>query len=120
MTSKIFLEQVKIYAFHGVLPEENIIGTYYIVDLELHADLWKASETDNLQDTISYAEVNDLVHQEMKIPSQLLEHVCGRIINRIHKNFPRISFIKIKLTKTNPPMPGEMKGAGVEFEKQFP
>lgn len=120
MTSKIFLEQVKIYAFHGVLPEENIIGTYYIVDLELHADLWKASETDNLQDTISYAEVNDLVHQEMKIPSQLLENVCGRIINRIHKNFPRISFIKIKLTKTNPPMLGEMQGAGVEFEKQFP
>lgn len=119
MTSKILLENLKIYAYHGVLPEENIIGTYYILNIELHTDLWKASETDDLQDTISYAEINDLIHAEMKIQSKLLEHVAGRIINKIHETFPQITFIKIKLTKTSPPMQGEMDGASVEFEKQF-
>ena len=67
MTSKILLENLKIYAYHGVLPEENIIGTYYILNVELHADLWKATETDDLNDTISYADINDLIHAEMKI-----------------------------------------------------
>ena len=119
MTSKILLENLKIYAYHGVLPEENIIGTYYILNVEIHADLWKTTETDDLNDTISYAEINDLIHAEMKIPSKLLEHVAGRIINKIQENFPKISFIKIKITKTNPPMKGEMDGASVEFEKEF-
>ena len=119
MKSKIFIEDLKIYAYHGVLPEENIIGTYYIVNLELHADLWKSTESDDLNDTISYADINDIIHEEMKISSQLLEHVAGRIINKINEHFPSISYLKIRITKTNPPMKGEMKGASVEFEKSF-
>lgn len=55
----------------------------------------------------------------MAIPSQLLEHVNGRIIRKIKNNFPQITFIKIKLTKTNPPMKGEMDGVSVEMEKHF-
>ncbi|SHM16591.1 dihydroneopterin aldolase [Chryseobacterium contaminans] len=117
--SKIYLEDVKIYAYHGVLPEENVIGTYYILNAELHTDLWKAAESDDLNDTISYADINDIIHQEMKIRSQLLEHVAGRIILKIHDRFPQIDYIKLKLTKTAPPMQGEMKGASIELEKSF-
>lgn len=117
--SKIIIEDLKIYAYHGVLPEENKIGTYYLINAEIHADLWKASETDNLEDTINYAQINDIIHQEMAIPSQLLENVIGRIIKRLEMNFPQITFIKIKLTKTNPPMQGEMKGVSVEMEKRL-
>ncbi|PIF47353.1 dihydroneopterin aldolase [Chryseobacterium sp. 52] len=117
--SKIFLEEVKIYAYHGVLPEENIIGTYYILNVELHTDLWKAAETDDLNDTISYADINDIIHQEMAIKSKLLEHVAGRITMKIHENFPQISYIKLRITKTSPPMQGEMKGASIELERSF-
>lgn len=117
--SKIFLEDVKIYAHHGVLPEENIIGTYYIVNAELHTDLWKASASDDLHDTISYADINEIIHTEMKTKSKLLEHVAGRIISKIHGNFPQIDYIKIRITKTSPPMQGEMKGASIELEKSF-
>ncbi len=117
MKSKIILEDLKIYAYHGVLPEEALIGNHYIINAELHADLEKASQTDDLTDTINYAEVSEIIHQEMAIRSELLEHVIGRMINRIESQFPQISFIKIKLTKTVPPMPGEMKGVSLEFEK---
>ncbi|AZA77895.1 dihydroneopterin aldolase [Chryseobacterium sp. G0186] len=117
--SKIYLEDLKIYAYHGVLPEENIIGTYYILNAELHTDLWKAAESDDLNDTISYADLNDIIHHEMKIKSQLLEHVAGRIISNIHVRFPQIDYIKLKITKTAPPMQGEMKGASIELEKSF-
>jgi dihydroneopterin aldolase len=118
MSSKIYLENLKIYAYHGVLPEETIIGTYYILNVEVHADLWKAVGTDDLNDTINYAEINEIIHEEMKIPSKLMEHVAGRIIKSIQIKFPQISFIKIKITKTNPPMPGEMDGVSVEIEFQ--
>lgn len=117
--TKIFLEDVKIYAYHGVLPEENIIGTYYLLNLEIHTDLWKAAETDELEDTISYADINGIIHNEMKIRSKLLEHVAGRIILKIHESFPEISYMKLKITKTAPPMEGEMKGASIELEKSF-
>lgn len=117
--SKIYLEDVKIYAYHGVLPEENIIGTYYIVNAEIHTDLWNAAESDDLNDTISYADINEIIHDEMKINSKLLEHVAGRIIAKINEKFNQISYIKLKITKTSPPMKGEMKGASIELEKSF-
>jgi dihydroneopterin aldolase len=117
--SKIYLEDVRIYAYHGVLPEENIIGTYYILNVELHTDLWKAAESDDLNDTISYADINDILHKEMKIKSQLLEHVAGRMILKIRESFPQIDYIKLKITKTAPHMEGEMKGASIELEKSF-
>ena len=119
MKSKIILEDIKIYAYHGVLPEEAIIGNHYVVNLEVHADLEKASQSDDLNDTINYAEINEIIHQEMGIRSELLEHVMGRIIHKIENQFPRVIFIKIKLTKTMPPMRGEMKGVSVEFEKEI-
>jgi dihydroneopterin aldolase len=119
MTSKILIENLKIYSFHGVLPEEKILGTNYILNVEIHADLQKASESDDLKDTINYAEINDILHAEMAIPSQLLEHVIGRIIEKLKNSFPQISFIKVKLTKTNPPMKGEMHGVSVEIESGF-
>ena len=119
MTSKILLENLKIYAYHGVLPEENIIGTYYILNAEIHTDLWKASVSDDLNDTISYADINEIIHNEMKIQSKLLEHVAGRIIAKINEKFNQISYIKLRITKTSPPMKGEMKGASIELEKSF-
>lgn len=117
--SKIFLEDIKIYAYHGVLPEENIIGTYYILNAEIHTDLWKSAVSDDLNDTISYADINEIIHNEMKIQSKLLEHVAGRIIAKINEKFNQISYIKLRITKTSPPMKGEMKGASIELEKSF-
>lgn len=117
--SKIFLENVKIYAYHGVLPEENIIGTYYLLNAELHTDLWKAASSDDLNDTISYAAINDIIHQEMEVKSRLLEHVAGRIISNLHHTFPQIDYIRLKITKTAPPMRGEMQGASIELEQSF-
>ncbi|MDY3317139.1 dihydroneopterin aldolase [Riemerella anatipestifer] len=117
MRSKIILEDIKIYAYHGVLPEENVIGTYYLVNLECDVDLWNAAQTDNLEDTISYAELNDIVYQEMSASSKLLEHVAGRIIKTILAKYPQITHIKVKITKQAPPMRGEVQGASVVLEK---
>lgn len=117
--SRITLENIKIYAYHGVLPEEKLIGTYFLVNAEFHTNLWNAAASDALDDTISYADLNEIIHEEMAIPSKLLEHVAGRIIRKVHAEFPLISFISIKITKTNPPMRGEVEGASVELSQSF-
>lgn len=116
MKTKIIISDIRIYAYHGVLPAENLVGTYYRVSIEAEVDFQKATETDDLNDTISYADINDIVHTEMAISSQLIEHVAGRIYNAIKQKFPAITALKVSVTKENPPMKGECAGATVVVE----
>ena len=110
----IRLEGLKIYAYHGVLPQEKLVGAYYYIDLKLKTDFTHAAETDELEGTVSYADIFAVVKEEMAITSKLLEHVCQRIASRIFNNFPTIEAIEIRLSKENPPMGASAKSIGVE------
>lgn len=114
----ILLENISIYAYHGFLKEENIIGSYYLLDVELSLDISKASISDNLEHTVNYAEVNSVIHEEMAIKSSLLEHVSNRIIDRILKDFDLVEKVKLKLSKMNPPMGGEVEKVSIVNEKK--
>lgn len=111
----IFLSNVKFYARHGVGAQETLVGNTFIVDLKLKLDFSKAALTDDLNYTVSYADVYKVVKAEMKIPSLLLEHVSQRIVNRIFSDFPIIEAVDIKLAKQNPPMGADIDCAGVEM-----
>ena len=80
---KVKLSNIKAYGHHGCLQEEAIIGSDYRVDLEVVADLTKASQSDNLLDTVDYVHLNRIVKEEMKIRAKLLEHVAKRIVDRV-------------------------------------
>ena len=110
----IRLEGLKIYAYHGVLPQENLVGAYYYIDLKLKTDFTHAAETDELEGTVSYADIFAVMKEEMAITSKLLEHVCQRIASRIFNDFPAIEAIDIRLSKENPPMGASAKSIGVE------
>ena len=110
----IRLEGMKIYAYHGVLPQENLVGAYYYIDLKLKTDFTHAAETDELEGTVSYADIFAAVKEEMAITSKLLEHVCQRIASHILKDFPTIEAIDIRLSKENPPMGACAKSVGVK------
>jgi len=109
----IELKKMLFYAYHGVMEQEQIVGNTYRVDLKLFLDLSKAIQTDNLEDTVNYADIFSLVKEEMAIPSRLLEHVAGRIIQKIKQNYNCISKINIRLAKINPPLQGEVLEAAV-------
>ena len=115
--SQILIENIKIYAYHGCLKEENIIGSDYLIDLKVDLDYSRASETDDLNYTVSYAEINKVIHEEMAIVSCLLEHVAQRIINRVLNDFIKIEKVKIKLSKVNPPMGGDVEKVSVIIKK---
>lgn len=113
--SCIYLNGIRIYAYHGVSPQETNIGNEFRIDLKLKANLCKAIQTDQVEDTISYADVYKVLKEEMCIPSKLLEHICGRLIQRLFKEFPEIEEIEIKLAKRNPPMGADIDSAGIEM-----
>lgn len=114
MSSKIYLRNVRFHAFHGVLPQERIVGNDYLVNLVLDYDFFSAMKTDDLQGTLNYAEVYQKVREEMAVPSKLLEHVAGRIAHRLFSDFPEIQKLQLSITKVNPPMGADSDGAGVE------
>ncbi len=114
MSSKIYLRNVRFHAFHGVLPQEGIVGNDYLVNLVLDYDFSSAMKTDDLQGTLNYAEVYQKVREEMAVPSKLLEHVAGRIAHRLFSDFPEIQKLQLSITKVNPPMSADSDGAGVE------
>ena len=111
----IIMKGIKIYAFHGVLEQERIIGANFIIDLRIKTDYSKAAQEDSLEDTISYADIFKDVKEEMETPSMLLENVCQRICERLFTEYSKIESINIKLYKENPPMNSDSKSIGVEM-----
>lgn len=115
MTSHIFLDNLRFFARHGVGRQETLVGNEFTVSLRLKVDIRRAAETDDVADTVSYADVFEAVKAEMDIPSKLLEHVCGRILGRLFRDFPQIEEVTLKLAKRNPPMGADIEAAGVEM-----
>ena len=113
MTTRIFLNDVRIYAYHGVLPQERTVGGWYRVWVDADYDFTRALETDCVDDTLDYSQMLAVVNQEMNVPSRLLEHVAGRIAKALFQSFPGIRSAEIKLVKENPPMGNDTAGAGV-------
>ena len=113
--SFICLHNISFYAYHGVSQQERIVGNFFHVDLKLKVDFSAALNTDNVNDTVSYADVYQSVSEEMNIPSQLLEHAGGRIVNRLFNDYNAVQEIEIRLSKQNPPMGADIKSAGIEM-----
>jgi len=115
MESYIYLNDLLIYAYHGVSPQETKVGNTFHIDLKLKIDLSQAIESDDLSHTVSYADVYQTVAKEMAIKSKLLEHVAGRIIRKLFAEYPTIEAVEIRLSKQNPPMGADIASAGVEL-----
>ena len=113
--SYILLKEIRCYAYHGVAPQENLIGNEYIIDLKLKVDINKAAQTDEVADTVNYAEVHQVIMAEMAVPSKFLEHVGGQIIEKLFQQFPALEEIELHLSKRNPPMGADVESAGIEL-----
>lgn len=112
---QVLLKDIRLFAHHGVLPQERAVGAYFILNIALDTDFSQAMTTDELTATISYADVFHVVRQEMAVPSRLLEHVAGRICQALLHHFPTAHAVHLELLKENPPMGAECAGAGVRL-----
>lgn len=114
--STIFVNDIQLHAYHGVMPQELLTGNDYLVSVSAQYPIDKAITTDDVQHTLNYAMVYDIVKEEMGISSKLVEHVAGRIAQHLMKQFADISAVQVRITKLNPPMGAQCAGAGVEVE----
>jgi|CXWJ01.1.fsa_nt_gi dihydroneopterin aldolase len=115
--AKLYITGIECYAFHGCLPEERVIGQKFSVDVAFDVNLLEAVTADDLNKTIDYVIVKDIVLKEMQIPSNLIEHVCGRILKALINVFPKCSNIIVKVIKYNPPVNGVVRETAIELSK---
>jgi len=111
------VENIKVFAYHGCLPEETIIGSDYRVDVKVKADLGFSCLSDELKDTVDYVLINRIVVEEMKKPSKLLEAVALRIVNSIFDKCKTVSWSSVSVAKINPPLGGDVEKVIVRLEK---
>ena len=110
-SDRIGLEGMRFYGFHGVNPEERVLGQEYLVDLIVEMDLSRAGRTDRLEDTISYAHIYRAVRDVMEgEPRNLLEAAAQSVADRILSEFP-VDSVSIRVKKPHPPI----RGSVIEF-----
>ncbi|WP_342470670.1 dihydroneopterin aldolase [Ureibacillus sp. FSL K6-3587] len=113
----IHLRDMQFYGYHGVLPEETVLGQRFRVTVSLAVNTRKAGETDDLQYTVNYVEVYELCKSIMEgKPYQLIEAVAETIASTILEKYEGQVFgCKVELVKPDPPIPGHYKEVAVEI-----
>lgn len=112
---KIRLDHMTFYGTHGVLSEENRLGQRFYVDLELRLDLKKATQSDDLHDSVNYAEVYEIVKKEVEQTQvNLIETLAENIAQRILSTFS-IFEVWVRVVKPHPPIQGFQGAVSVEL-----
>ena len=106
---KIILNGCRFYGYHGAFVEEQTLGQVFVVDLELAVDLTRASQSDNLADTVHYGLVFEAVQRQVEEE----KYICEDLFDQ----FVPIQSIKIRITKENPPINGHYRSVGIELER---
>jgi len=109
----VALRDVKCYAFHGYYPEEQLTGIYFLVDTVV--TFTPNTDTENLERTVNYEILNNIILDEMKNPRKMLETVVKSILDRVVTNYPFVLTAEVGIKKLNPPMPGEIGHSFVQL-----
>ncbi len=112
----IAIEGMQFFSYHGHFEEESVIGTKFLLDLYIHTDTSSAEKSDNLEDTVNYLEVYNVVKTQMQQKSYLIEHVARRILDAIMERFSEIEKAELKFRKLNPPLGGQMDSVSIYLE----
>ena len=111
-SGNILIEGLQIFAYHGVYPQENIVGNTFEVTLQLSFPCDMAMVSDDIDTSINYAEVTAIVRSEVEKTSKLLENVVSRIYRVLTDTYPQITGGRIELYKIHPPITAELKRVG--------
>ena len=115
---KIYINDLKVFAYHGVNPEEKEDGQNFYIDLEISLDISKACKTDDLNDTVSYAKIIKTVIRVMTAEKyDLLEHTAQVVVDAIFAEYEKVEKIKIKLKKPEAPIKADFGYVAVELER---
>lgn len=113
----IHLRGLEFYAYHGVLPEEKRLGQKFIVDVDLYYDLQTAGVSDEVRDTLNYAEVYAKIKEVTEGgPYRLLEYLAEEIARELLQAFP-CEQVRVEVHKPQAPVPGVFRDISVEIRR---
>ena len=117
MKDLIRIKDMSFYGYHGVTAAEKETGRKYEVDCELEVDLAEPGQTDQLSDTIDYAEVYKLIKKEVENTAySLLERLASSLASKLLDSFP-VYRVTLKVRKMTPPIAGDIKYIEVEITR---
>lgn len=118
MMDKMTLHRMEYYGYHGVFEEERKLGQRFYIDLELELDLQGAGQNDDLNQTVNYAEVHELVKNIVEIKSfKLIEALAEYIASSVLDTYTVINAVTVKVTKPHPPFDIHFQGVTVELRR---
>ena len=118
MKDQIILTGIHGFGYHGVLEHERKDGQDFFVDLTLTLDLTAPSLSDAIEDTVNYAEITDLVVEEITSnPVNLIEKLAGRIADRIKNSYPQIASVAVTVHKPQAQVNAKVKDISVTINR---
>tara|TARA_B100000902_G_C27158278_1_gene837355 strand:+ start:660 stop:1007 length:348 start_codon:yes stop_codon:yes gene_type:complete len=99
----IKVEGIKVFAYHGHLVEEAILGGHFIVNVWVTLDTSKVEKTDKLKDTVDYVKIIEIVNEKMQIRADMIEVPAKRIIEAIME-LEKVQKVKVEVEKLKPPI----------------
>ncbi|MFN7012741.1 MAG: dihydroneopterin aldolase [Bacteroidia bacterium] len=113
---ELALKNLRIYAYHGCHAEERIIGGWFSVSVKVVSDMETAIKSDNFENAIDYVILKKLIEEEMAIPSNLIEHVAGRIAKRIKEHYQNMH-VEVEVCKEHPPFEGIGASVSIKIKR---
>ena len=113
----IYLSNIRCYGYTGFLPEEQILGQWFEVDVTLWLDLSLAGKTDSLHDTLDYRNAIATVQQLVKVAKYALVERLAEAIATSLLELHRVEQVKVKVTKAVPPIPDFSGKIAVEITR---
>ena len=118
MTGRIQMKNMVFFGHHGDIPEEQVLGQRFIIDLVLTLDMADVVRTDLLADTVDYVGVYEQCRQLLeKERVNLLETLASHLADRILAAHPRVRAVEIVVKKPSVPLRGALDYVAVELTK---
>lgn len=115
---KIIIKNLKVYSYHGVNDEEKVRGQEFAVDAILELDLSTACDSDDINDTVSYAKVIKTIGKVMGRESyNLLEKLSMQIIKEIFLLYTAVESIEICVKKPMAPIKANFDYVAVNLKR---
>lgn len=112
---KIFINGMAFLGRHGVSPAERETGQRFLVDVTLYLDLSPSGSTDDLERTVNYLDVHEVVGEIVCGRSfRLLETLAETVAAALLERFP-VSEVRVRIRKPGAPLPGYFEAVGVEI-----
>lgn len=117
MKTVLFIDNLEVFANHGLFEEENKLGQKFIFDIECELNYKEAMFSDEMTDSISYADIAEVVVKTATTNTfNLLERLSGEILINIFTEFSQIENIKLKINKPGAPIKYHFEKCGVEVK----